>query len=330
MRIGRILRKGDNPLPEEKPSSHAFQSFQAEELRRALSESQKPEKSAITRKTISVVSGKGGVGKSNVALNLALSLGRRLGLRTALLDADLGLANADVLMGLNVKFNLGHVFRQEISLQDVMVKVAENVWLIPGGSGIADLADMSAEKRQVFISELAALDEMVDVMLIDTGAGIQASVRDFALASDTVVLVTTPEPPAIKDAYGFVKSLARSGEAMEGVNLHLLVNMAQSGDEARITAGRVCQVAREFLGLDINYLGCLPYDKRVSQSVKDRNPYVVRYPSSQFSRRLEQMATLLVRRDEEQPVGESPNSGFVRRFLSSFLGKESLKKEGRQ
>lgn len=316
MRLGHVLRKGDPTVPGEGPAGHEFQSFQAEELRRALSGSQEGDRPPIVRKTISVVSGKGGVGKSNVALNLALSLGSRLGLRTALLDADLGLANADVLVGLDVKLNLGHVFRGELNLREIMVSVANRVWLIPGGSGISDLADMSAERRRVLISQLSALDEMVDVMLIDTGAGIQASVHDFALASDTVVLVTTPEPPAIKDAYSFVKSLAQRGTPLEGMKLYLLVNMAQSGDEARATAERLCRVAREFLGLEIHYLGCLPYDRRVSQSVKDRNPYVVRYPSSQLSRQLEQMAARLVRREGETG---GRDEGFMKRFLSSLL-----------
>lgn len=318
MRLGQVLRRNSEPVREESPGQ-PFQSFQAEELRRALSEKEVPKEAVLVRKTISVVSGKGGVGKSNVALNLALSMGKRLGLRTALLDADLGLANADVLLGLDVKYNLGHVIKGELSLKEILVPIAEKVWLIPGGSGIADLADMSTETRLRFISELSVLDDMVDVMLIDTGAGIQASVRDFALASDAVVIVTTPEPPAIKDAYGLVKSLVVSNEGQVGNGFHLLVNMALSEQEAQGAADRICKVAREYLHVDIDYLGCLRYDKRIPLSVKERCPFVVRYPSSAPSRGVEEMATNLIRRTGKEIPGRS-GKGFVRRFLSSLVG----------
>lgn len=318
MRIGRVLRRNRDPVLEDSPG-HPFQSFQAEELRRALVEKDVAKAGVIVRKTISVVSGKGGVGKSNVALNLALSMGNRLGLRTALLDADLGLANADILLGLDVKYNLGHVIKGELSLKDILVPIAEKVWLIPGGSGISELADMSVETRQRFISELSVLDDMVDVVLIDTGAGIQASVRDFALASDVVVLVTTPEPPAIKDAYGLVKSLVASGEGRVGDGLHLLVNMALSEQEAQGAADRICKVAQEYLKVHIGYLGCLRYDKRIPLAVKERCPFVVRYPSSAPSRGVEEMATRLVRRTGKEIPAQS-EKGFVKRFLSSLVG----------
>jgi flagellar biosynthesis protein FlhG len=317
MRIGRILR-GDRAVPVEEGAGHPFQSFQAEELRRALSGQDVVKQKAFVRKTISVVSGKGGVGKSNVALNLALSMGNRLGLRTALLDADMGLANTDILLGLNVKYNLGHVIKGELELKDVLVPIAERVWLIPGGSGICELADMAVETRLRFISKLSVLDDMVDVILIDTGAGIQASVRDFALASDAVVLVTTPEPPAIKDAYGLLKSLVSSGEGEFGDGLHLLVNMALSDQEARSAADRICRVASEYLKVDINYLGCLHYDKRIPLAVKERCPFVVRYPASAPSRGIEEIATSLVKRAGKEIPGPT-DKGFVNRFLSALV-----------
>jgi len=241
--------------------------------------------------TIAVTSGKGGVGKSNVALNLAVLLSAA-GNRVALLDADLGLANLDVLADARVHANLAHVVAGQRRLADVVVDLPYGVQLVPGASGLARMADLSEFQRTKLVGELSALEEDNDVIVIDTGAGIGKNVTGFAGGADTVLVVTTSEPTSITDAYAVIKVLTRQkSEARIG----LLVNFSGDRNEARATYNRIATVTREFLGVAIYDAGYILADPRVPAAVRRRQPFVLAYPRCSASRCMAALATKLCR-----------------------------------
>src|SRR6185369_15597270 len=193
--------------------------------------------------TIAITSGKGGVGKTNLSVNLAsvLAAMRR---RVVLLDADLGLANADILCNVQPRFNLAHVVAGQRQLSEVLTPTPAGFSLIPGASGLAKMADLSKSDRRRIITELEAVDETADALIIDTGAGIGRNVLSFTSTADHVVIVTTPEPTAITDAYAVMKVLVRCGTAGR---ISVMVNMTKSRDEAKHVHERISSVARQFL-----------------------------------------------------------------------------------
>jgi flagellar biosynthesis protein FlhG len=223
-------------------------------------------------RSIAILSGKGGVGKSNVAVNLALALAES-GLKVAILDADLGLANIDILFGVIPKFNLGHVLRGDKELSEILFKVGERVSIIPGGAGLRELADLDDQRQSWIINRLSFLEEETDVLLLDTSAGIHRNVLAFAVASDLSMLITTPEPTAIRDSYSVLKSLCQTTNG--GINIGLVVNMAADDKEAFMVAERIISAGEQFLDFRIPYLGCVIWDSAVIDSVKKRKPLLL-------------------------------------------------------
>ncbi len=238
---------------------------------------------------VAITSGKGGVGKSNVAVNLAILLSAG-GSRVALVDADLGLANLDVLLDVNVVFNLSHVVGGRKSLKDVVVDLPTGVQLVPGASGLAQAAHLSEFERAHLVEELSALEADNDFVIVDCGAGIGPNVLHFAAAADNVVIVTAPEPTAITDAYAVIKVLHRRGH--QG-SKSLVVNFAADRQEARSTYSRIASVAREFLGVRVFDGGYVLTDQRVRDAVRRRQPFVLAYPRCPASRCLAALANKL-------------------------------------
>ena len=228
-------------------------------------------------RTVAVLSGKGGVGKSNLALALTCALADS-GNRVVLLDADLGMANIDLLCGIGGRFNLSHVVDGSRRLDEVVVPLEENVEILPGGSGLKDLADLDDTELSGVIDSLGLLEDRADIVILDTGAGIHKGVLAFALAADTTILVTTPEPTSVRDAYGVLKSL--EGASPEGKELLLVVNMAGSGGEAREGAGRILTASHQFLGRSPVYLGHVLRDDAVGRAVRLRRPFYRLFPSA--------------------------------------------------
>ncbi|HYO11097.1 MAG TPA: MinD/ParA family protein [Tepidisphaeraceae bacterium] len=239
---------------------------------------------------IAVTSGKGGVGKSNVAVNLAIQLARA-GKQVVLLDADLGLANADLLCGVDLPSNLAHVITRKKELREVMVEVPGGFKLIGGASGLARMADLSDFDRQRLVEAMAELEHTVDVILIDTGAGISPNVLSFTRAADHVLIVTTPEPTAITDAYAVVKVLSKDGEVDRRVSL--LVNQVRSANEAKVVHGRIAQVAKQFLGVSVLEAGYVTSDEAVPQAVRRRTPFIIGSPKCSASLCIAQLAMRL-------------------------------------
>ena len=233
---------------------------------------------AATRSTriLAISSGKGGVGKTNVVVNVALAMARQMH-RVLILDADLGLANIDVVMGITPRFNLQHVINGQKSIRDVVVQGDFGIQVISGGSGLADLANLSDTQRDALIGSLAELESMADVLLVDTGAGIGPNVLQFILAAQELIIVTTPEPTAITDAYSLIKVVSRLSS---DVPLKLLVNQVRTVKEAEEITANIVGVARRFLHLEVGSYGHLPYDSNLIKAVRRQMPVLTAYPNS--------------------------------------------------
>ena len=253
-------------------------SDQAGDLRR-LVEAQRREvrqNGGAGPRTLAVLSGKGGVGKSNLALALSCALADQ-GKRVVLLDADLGMANIDILCGISARFNLSHVVDGSRRLDDVLVPLEERLDILPGGAGLKEMADLDDAELAGVIDALGLLEDRADIVVLDTGAGIHKGVLAFALAADTTVLVTTPEPTSVRDAYGVIKSIGGVAEERE---LLLVVNMAASEREAREVADRIVMAAKQFLGRAPVYLGCVLRDETVGRAVRLRRSFYRLFPAA--------------------------------------------------
>lgn len=268
-------------------------------------------------RTVAVLSGKGGVGKSNLALALTCALADS-GNRVVLLDADLGMANIDLLCGIGGRFNLSHVVDGSRRLDEVVVPLEENVEILPGGSGLKDLADLDDTELSGVIDSLGLLEDRADIVILDTGAGIHKGVLAFALAADTTILVTTPEPTSVRDAYGVLKSL--EGASPEGKELLLVVNMAGSGGEAREVAGRILTASHQFLGRSPVYLGHVLRDDAVGRAVRLRRPFYRLFPSAPAGLCVRRLADDLLARWEVRRGFSYPPRGLKAFFLRLSRG----------
>lgn len=238
---------------------------------------------------ITVTSGKGGVGKSNVLVNLAIALGAR-GHRVVVIDADLGLANVDILLGLKPEYTLQHVVDGQRTLDEVIVAGPAGIRVVPGCNGMPRIADLSARKRRELSKHFESLEADADFILIDTAAGLGRNVVHFALAADEVVIVTTPEPSAVTDAYAMIKALHRAPAAP---TLRLIVNIARDRAEAIEIADKITTVARQFLKVGIKPLGYVLDDSHVHRAVMQRQPVLLAFPKSPAARAVQTIAEVL-------------------------------------
>ncbi|MCK4872432.1 MAG: MinD/ParA family protein [Phycisphaerales bacterium] len=263
-------------------------------MRRAEASRDAPCAPAAQRRSahvITISSGKGGVGKTNIAVNLCIALTKR-GRSVTMLDADLGLANADVICGLSVSGNLSHVMRGQRTLDEIQVYAPGGFRLIPGASGVIGAADASAQECIRLIEALDQLDDESDVVVIDTGAGNGRSVTSFLAIADRCLVVTTPEPPAIADAYALIKAVVVHG-SMHGDRsgrVSLVVNQARDATEARRVYARIAAVAQRFLDIKIAFAGWLPDDAAVRDAVRRRMPFYIAAPKRRVSAAMDKLA----------------------------------------
>jgi flagellar biosynthesis protein FlhG len=220
---------------------------------------------------ITVTSGKGGVGKTTFTINLALSLAK-LGQRVFILDADLGTANVDVLLNLQPRFNLSHLINNEKEIMDIIVEGPGGIHLVPGGSGLQDLADMEEWQFNRLVTSMESLEKYADIILIDTGAGLGKHVINFALAADNLIVITTPEPHAITDAYAIMKVLE---EHEYKRTPYLVVNRVESGPEYQEISTRMHRAVSRFLNINMINLGFIPDDYAVPKSNKRLEPFAL-------------------------------------------------------
>lgn len=259
---------------------------------------------------IAITSGKGGVGKSNIAVNLAIQLSSA-GRRVVLMDADLGLANADVLCNVEIPHNLSHVIARKKELGDVMVKAPGGFRLIGGASGLARMADLTDTDRRSIVDALSELENDADMILIDTGAGISPNVLTFTRAADQVLVVTTPEPTAITDAYATIKVISRESPTR---TISLLVNQARSAAEARTVYDRIAKVARQFLNVNVLDAGSVLRDESVPTAVRNRTPFLLASPRCAASLGIAQLSMRLASGVSNQV----DNGGFFNRMVGWF------------
>jgi flagellar biosynthesis protein FlhG len=229
---------------------------------------------------IAVSSGKGGVGKTNIAINLALAYAQT-GKKVIVMDADLGLANVNVVLGVIPRYNLYHLIRKQKSLSEILVDTSYGIKIIAGASGFSKIANLTEEERGEFISELAALSN-ADILIIDCAAGVSNNVISFIAAADDALIVTTPEPTAITDAYGIIKIIATEIENLD-LGLKLIVNRVKSVVEGKRVAERVINIAGQFLNLKVDYLGFIFDDPVVHTAVVRQKPFLILEPKSRAS-----------------------------------------------
>jgi len=273
---------------------------------------ERPERQRRTR-TVAVTGGKGGVGKSSLAVNLGLALAGS-GTRTLLVDADLGLASADLLLGLSPRASLAEVALDGLPAREALVAVAPRLDLLPGAAGVAELADLSPVARDGLIAGMAGLEADYDLVLVDTAAGAGESVRAFLRAADRVLVVAAPDPAAVTDAYALVKIL--SAEGLTG--LGLAANMVRSEDEGRRITGRIAQVAGQYLGVGLELLGSVPFDWQAAAATRARRPLLAAAPYAPASLAVRRMAERV--RSWALPVAREGERGGLVRWLGRAVG----------
>lgn len=261
-------------------------------------------------RVIAVTSGKGGVGKTNVVANLAVAFSQ-LGQRVLILDADLALGNVDVLFGIVPPYTLEHVLLGEKSISEIMVQGPAGIRILPTSSGTEEMTQLTAEQKLILLSELDRLEEEVDIFLIDTAAGISSNVIYFNTVAQEIVVVATPEPTSITDAYAVMKVLSRQHNEKR---FNLLVNMVRGAQEGKEIFKKLSRVADQFLGVAVDYVGAIPYDDYLRMAVCEQKTVVERYPSARSSLRFAELAREILQR----PVSPIPK-GNVQFLWKSFL-----------
>jgi flagellar biosynthesis protein FlhG len=262
-------------------------------------------------RVVAVASGKGGVGKTNLTANLAVALSRQ-GRRVCVLDADLGLANLDVVFGLTPEWSLLHVLRGERRLSEVMVEGPAGVRIIPAASGFEELTALPPADRMRLLDEVDGLDGSLDVLLVDSAAGISTNVLYFSAAASDTLVVITPEPTALTDAYALVKLLASRYGRREFL---VAVNMAAGSADAEKAFERLARVSERFLRVRLEYLGYVPYDDAVQKAVREQQPVVLAAPAAPASLALVRLAERVGARPQAGPTGGM--QFFLHRLLNA-------------
>jgi flagellar biosynthesis protein FlhG len=260
-------------------------------------------------RTIAVTSGKGGVGKTNIVANLAIAF-RRLNKEVMIMDADLGLSNIDIIFNIAPKYNINHVINGQKDLKDVIVEGPLGIKILPASSGIQELTSLDEFQRLRIIEEFDLLKENIDVLLIDTAAGISSNVAFFCTASQEIIVVTNPEPTAITDAYALIKVLFTRYQEKD---FRLLVNSARNSVEAFDVFKRLSIAVERFLNISIDYLGFLPFDKSVQDAVRQQIPFMEIYPECAISKNIMDIALKLI----ECPVNNV--KGTLQFFIGNLL-----------
>jgi len=281
---------------------------QAKALRQLVSNAKRKQSKM---RVIAVTSGKGGVGKTNLTVNLAIALAE-YGQRIIILDGDLGLANVDIAFGLTARYTIEHLLSGEKTIEEIILTGPQGIGIIPGGSGVQELANIDRDKLTNALTNLGRLEKMADILIIDTGAGLGHTVMNFLQAADDIILVTTPEPTAMIDAYGLLKTLRQ--EAGE-VPIHVVINRVRSEGDAQATFKRLETAVLKFLDGSLDFMGWVYDDHLVGRSVMLQEPLGISFPESSAYRCIQWIAGTVTGINLSPPR----QAGGVRGFLSKLL-----------
>ncbi len=269
-------------------------------------------------RAIAVTGGKGGVGKTNVSVNLAVAMAD-LGRRVMILDADLGLANIDVVLGLHPHYDLSHVLRGEKTLEEVVLEGPSGIKIVPAASGIRQMAELSPAEHAGLIRGFSDLSNDLDVLIVDTAAGISDTVISFSRAVQELIVVVCDEPASITDAYAIIKLLYRE----YGVNrFRVLANMTRSAQEGRDLYNKMCRVTDKYLDVMLSYVGSIPYDESMRKAIKSQKPVVHAFPRSRAAQTLKNLA----KKADNWPVPDGA-SGHLQFFVERLV-QYSSEREG--
>lgn len=271
---------------------------QAQNLRNIIKSQNQAE--AHQARIITVTSGKGGVGKSSVAINLAIQF-RKQGKSVIIFDADFGLANIEVMFGAIPKYNLADMIFRGKSIKDIIVKGPMDIGFISGGSGINGLGNLTYDQVNFLVYKLKELESYADIIIIDTGAGISDSVLEFVASSSEVLLVTTHEPTSITDAYALLKALnVNAGFEREKTTIHMIANRSSSYEDGKNLYNKLNVVVGKFLNINLNFLGIVPVDNNLGKAVMQQKPISLIYPNSPASKHFSELADGLLNGGEHK------------------------------
>ena len=262
-------------------------------------------------RVITVTSGKGGVGKSNTSINLAIHF-KKMGYRVIILDADFGLANIEIMFGAIPKHNLCDLIYQGKNIKDIITWGPMGVGFISGGSGIAGMSNLNKDYLNYIIQNLVELDSLADIIIVDTGAGISDSVLEFLVAGGEILLVTTPEPTSITDSYSLLKALSRHPRYnKETTSIRMIANRVLKEEDGRNLFQKLNAVVERYLKMPISYLGSIPQDDKLLSAVMQQTPVSLQSPTAKSSLAYEEMAHKLMNKDEE---AKQPRRGMAAFF----------------
>ncbi len=287
---------------------------QAEQLRNIIKASSQPQRPLA--RVITVTSGKGGVGKSNTAINLAVQF-KKMGQRVIILDADFGLANIEVMFGAVPKHNLCDLIYQGKNIKEIITWGPMDVGFISGGSGIAGMSNLSIDHLSYIIKNLSELDEMADIIIVDTGAGIADAVLEFLVASGEILLVTTPEPTSITDSYSLLKALNRHPRySREVSHIKVIANKVENGQEGRSLYEKLDTVVARYLKIPITYLGMVPQDTQLAKAVMQQMPVSIQNPDSKSAQAYEMLAAKLMNKELNKTLTKRGMAAFFSHIIS--------------
>lgn len=290
---------------------------QAQQLRNIIKQQNMQQHLA---RVITVTSGKGGVGKSNMSVNMAIQLSR-LGKKVIILDADFGLANVEVMLGTRPKYNMADMIFGGRNIKEVICNGPENIGFISGGSGIKELSNLSKDQISGIINMMYELDSLADIIIIDTGAGISDAVIDMVLASSEVLLVTTPEPTSITDAYALLKTINKTpGFNAENTRIRMIGNRTLNLSDGYELYNKLNSVVEKFLNMNMEYLGAVPFDVNLTKAVMRQQPVSIAYPNTPAAKSIKAMAQTLI--NMEQSGTKSARTGLSGLFSKMFHNRK--------
>lgn len=288
---------------------------QAESLRNIIKMNSQPQRPLA--RVITVTSGKGGVGKSNTAINLAIQF-RQMGQRVIILDADFGLANIEIMFGAVPKHNLCDLIYQGKNIKEIITWGPGDIGFISGGSGIAGLSNLSRDYLVYIIRNLTELDAIADIVIVDTGAGISDAVLEFLVASGEILLVTTPEPTSITDSYSLLKALNRHPRfSREMSQIRVIANKVENDDEGRSLFTKLNAVVTRYLKLPIAYLGAVPRDQNLSRAVMQQTPVSLENPNAKSAKAYQKIAGILMYGEYKEAVQKRGMAGFFSHIITT-------------